>query len=147
MWILTACMEDRASARYHCSSRLFLLLQSRQGYQEWAPNVSGPTPCALWSVGPSNLRLASRLLTSPRPSQAFPTPNPWEGKRLLQNLYAGQEATVEPHMEQQTGSKLGKESVKSVCCHPVYLTFMQSTSCKVLGWMKHKLESRVLGDI
>ena len=50
-------------------------------------------------------------------------------------------------MEQQTGSKLGKEYIKTVYCHPAYLTYMQSTSCKMLGWMKHKLESRVLGEI
>ena len=41
-------------------------------------------------------------------------------------------------MEQQTGSKLGKEYVKAVCCHPAYLTYMQSISCEMLGWMKHK---------
>ena len=50
-------------------------------------------------------------------------------------------------MEQQTGSKLGKEYIKTVYCHPAYLTYMQSTSYKMLGWMKHKLESRVLGEI
>ena len=50
-------------------------------------------------------------------------------------------------MEQQIGSKLGKEYVKAVYCHPVYLTYMQSTSCEMLDWMKHKLESRVLGEI
>ena len=49
-------------------------------------------------------------------------------------------------MEQQTGSKLGKEYVKAVYCHPAYLTYMQSTSCEMLGWMKHKLKSRLLGD-
>ena len=49
-------------------------------------------------------------------------------------------------MEQQTGSKLGEEYVKAVYCHPAYLTYMQSTSCEMLGWMKHKLESRLLGD-
>ena len=54
---------------------------------------------------------------------------------------------VEPDMEQRTGSKLGKEFVKAVYCHPTYLTYMQSTSCKMLGWMKHKLESRLLGKI
>jgi len=43
-------------------------------------------------------------------------------------------------MEQQTGSKLGKEYVKVVYCHPAYLTYMQSTSLQMLGWMKHKLE-------
>ena len=50
-------------------------------------------------------------------------------------------------MEQQTGSKSGKEYIKAVYCHPVYLTYMQSTSHKMLGWMKHKLESRLLGEI
>ena len=50
-------------------------------------------------------------------------------------------------MEQQTGSKLGKEYVKAVYCLPAYLTYMQSTSCKMLGWMKHKLESRLMGEI
>ena len=50
-------------------------------------------------------------------------------------------------MEQQTGSKLGKEYVKAVYCHPAYLTYMKSTSCKMLGWIKHKLESRLPGEI
>ena len=54
---------------------------------------------------------------------------------------------LELDTEQQTGSKLGKEYVKAVYCHPIYLTYMQSTSCKILGWMKHKLESRLLGEI
>ena len=50
-------------------------------------------------------------------------------------------------MEQQTGSKSGKEYVKAVYCHPAYLTYMQSTLCEMLGWMKHKLESRLPGEI
>ena len=54
---------------------------------------------------------------------------------------------LERYMEQQTGSKLGKEYVKAAYCYPVYLTYMQSTSCKMPGWMKHKLESRLLGEI
>ena len=54
---------------------------------------------------------------------------------------------LELDMEQQTGSKLGKEYVKAVYCHPAYLTYLQRTSCEVLGWMKHKLESRLLGEI
>ena len=54
---------------------------------------------------------------------------------------------LEPDMEQLTGSKLGKEYDKSVCGHPAYLTYMQSTSCKILGWMKLKLESRLPGEI
>ena len=54
---------------------------------------------------------------------------------------------LEPDMEQQTGSKLGKEYVKAVYCHPAYLTCMQSTSCEMPDWMKHKLESRLPGKI
>ena len=53
---------------------------------------------------------------------------------------------AEPDMEQQTGSKLVKEYVKAVYSHPVYLTYMQSTSCEMPGWMNHKLESRFLGE-
>ena len=45
---------------------------------------------------------------------------------------------LEPDMEQQTGSELGKEYIKAVYCHPAYLTFMQSTSCEMLGWMKRR---------
>ena len=54
---------------------------------------------------------------------------------------------LEPDMEQWTGSKLGKEYVKALYCYPVYLTYMQITSCKMPGWMKHKPESRLLGEI
>ena len=54
---------------------------------------------------------------------------------------------LERDMEQQTGSKLGKEYVKAVYCHPAYLTYMHSTSWEMLDWMKNKLESRLLGEI
>ena len=53
---------------------------------------------------------------------------------------------LEPDTEQQTGSKLGKEYIKAVYCHPAYLTYMQSTSWEMPGWMKHKLESRLPGE-
>ena len=71
---------------------------------------------------------------------------------LLRNLYAGQEATVmqvkkQLDMEQRTGSKLGKEYIKAVYYHPAYLTSIQSTSCEVPGWMKHKVESRLPVEI
>ena len=66
---------------------------------------------------------------------------------LPRNLYAGQEAKLEMDMEQQTDSKLGKECVKAVCSHPAFLTYMQSTSHEMLGWMTQKLESRLLGEI
>ena len=66
---------------------------------------------------------------------------------LLRNLYAGQKQQLELDMEQQTGSKSGKEYVKAIYCHPAYLTYTQSTSCKMPSWMKHKLESRLQGEI
>ena len=54
---------------------------------------------------------------------------------------------LEPDMEQWTGSRLGKEYIKAVYCHPAYLISMQTTSCRMLDWMKHKLESRLQGGI
>ena len=57
------------------------------------------------------------------------------------------EQQLELEMEEQTGSKLGKEYIKAVYCHPTYLTSMQSTLCKMPGWMSHKLESRLPGEI
>ena len=54
---------------------------------------------------------------------------------------------LEPDMEQWTGSKLGKEYNKAVYCHPAYLTYMQSTSYEMPGWMKHELDSRLPGEI
>ena len=57
------------------------------------------------------------------------------------------EQKLEHHMEQQTGSKLGKEYIKAVYCHPAYLIYMQSTLYEMLGWKNHKLESRIPGEI
>ena len=54
---------------------------------------------------------------------------------------------LELDMEKQTGSKTEKEYVKAIYCHPAYLTYMQSTSCEMLGWMKYRLESRLQGKI
>ena len=54
---------------------------------------------------------------------------------------------LELDMEQQTGSKSGKEYIKAIYCHPAHLTYMQSTPCKMLGWMRHKLELRLPGEI
>ena len=54
---------------------------------------------------------------------------------------------LELDMEQQTGSIPGKEYIKAIYCHPAYLTYMQSTSCEMPGWMQHKLESRLLAEI
>ena len=54
---------------------------------------------------------------------------------------------LEFNMEQQTGSKLGKEYIKAVYCHPAYLTSVECTSCEMLGWMKQELKSRLPGEI
>ena len=54
---------------------------------------------------------------------------------------------LEPDREQWTGSKLGKKDIKTIYCHPAYLTYMQSKSCNILGWMKQTLESRLPGEI
>ena len=103
---------------------------SRQGYWSGLPFPSpGDLPNPGIELGSSTLQ-ADTL-----PSEPQGSPN------------AGQEATLEPDMEQQTGSKLGKEYIKTVYCHPVYLTYMQSTSCEMLDWMTHKLESRLQGEI
>ena len=94
----------------------------------------------------------SGLLTMPKPLTVWITTN-WKILQEmgipdhltcpLRNLYGDQEAT-ETDVEQQTGSKLGNEYIKAEYCHPTYLTSMQNTSCEMLGWMKHKLESRLL---
>ena len=65
---------------------------------------------------------------------------------LLRKLHASQEATVRTKIEKWTASKLGKEYDTAVYCHPVYLTYMQSTLCEMPGWMKYKLESRLMGE-
>ena len=60
---------------------------------------------------------------------------------LLRNLYAGQEATVRTGHERTDCFQIEKEYITAVYCHHAYLTYMHSTSCEMLGWMKHKLES------
>ena len=107
-----------------------------------------PTSAGSWKEQESSRKTSiSALLTMPKTLTVWIIIN-WKilkemGIRdhltcLLRNLYAGQEAT-EPDMEQWTGSKLGKEFINAVYCHPAYLTYMQSSSCKMPGWMKHKL--------
>ena len=66
---------------------------------------------------------------------------------LLRNHMKVKKQLLESDMEQLNGSKLGKECVKAVYCHPAYITYMQSTPCEMLGWIKHKLESRLPGEI
>ena len=66
---------------------------------------------------------------------------------LLRNVYAGQEATVRIRHGTTNWLKLRKKYVKAIYCHPAYLTYMQSISCEMPGWMKHKLESRLPGEV
>ena len=105
----------------------------------------------------SRKRSISALLTMPKPLHCVDHNKLWKILKemgisdhltcLLRNLYAGQEATVRTHMERRTGSKLGEEYIKAVYCHPAYVTYIQRTSYEMLGWMKHKLESRLPGEI
>ena len=98
----------------------------------------------------------SALLTMPKPLTAWITAN-WKILKemgipdhltcLPRNRYASQEATVRTGHETIDWFQIGKGVHKAVYCHPAYLTFMQSTSCEMLGWMKHKQESRLPGEI
>ena len=102
-------------------------------------------------------KYTSPLLTAPKPLTVWITINcgkffkRWENQTTLpaarEIFMQFKKQQLEPDMEQQTSSKLGKEYVKAVYCHPVYLTYMQSTSCEMLAKMKHKLESRLPGEI
>ena len=99
----------------------------------------------------------SALLTIPKPLTAWITTNSgefWKRREYQTTWRASWEICMqvkkqqlELDVEQQTGSKLGKEYVKAVYCHPAYLAYMQSTSCEMLNWMKHKLESRLPGEL
>ena len=94
----------------------------------------------------SSRKTSTSLLTTPKPLTVWITTNcgklletgiPDHLTCLLRNQYAGQEATV--RTGHGTGSKLGKEYIKAIYCHPAYLTYIQSTSCEMYVWMKHKL--------
>ena len=99
----------------------------------------------------------SALLTTLKPLTVWITTNcgkffkRWEYQATLlaswETSKQVKKQLLELDMEEQTGSKSGKEYIKAEYCHPVYLTYMQSKSREMLGWMKHKLESRLLGDI
>ena len=99
----------------------------------------------------------SALLTTPKPLTVWITTNcgkflrRWEYQTtlpaFLEICMQVKKQQLEPEVEQQTGSKLRKEYGKAVYCYSAYFTYMQSTSCEVLGWMKHKLESKLLGEI
>ena len=99
----------------------------------------------------------SVLLTMPKPLTVWMTANcgkflkRWEYQTTLpaslEICMQIKKQLLELDMEHQTGFKLGKEYIKVVYCHPAYLTYMQSISCEMPGWMKYKLKSRMLGEI
>ena len=115
------------------------------------------------SIGSSKNQESSRktsifpLLTMPKPLTVWITTNygkfwkRWEYQTTWpaswQICTQVRKQQLELDMKQQTGSKSGKEYVKDVYCHPAYLTYRQSISCEIPGWMKHKLKSKLPGEI
>ena len=122
------------------------------------PEIKLPTSAVSSKKQESSRKTSvSALLTMPKPLTVWITTNcgnfwkRWEYQTTWSASWEicmqVKKKQLELDIEQQTGSKLEKEYVKAVYCHPVYLTFMWSTSRKMLGWMKHKLESRFPGEI
>ena len=122
------------------------------------PEIKLPIPIGSLEKQESSRKTSiSAFLTMPKPLTVWITTNC--GKFLKRWEYQTtwpasweicmqvKKQQLELDVEQQTGSKLGKEYIKAAYCHPAYLTYMQSTSCKMPGWMKHKLESRLPGEI
>ena len=121
------------------------------------PEIKLPTCTGSYKKQESSRKTStSALLTMTEPLTVWITRNSgksWKRWEYQTTLPASWEICMhvkkqqlELDTEQQIGSKLGKEYVKAVYCHPAYLTYMQSTSCEMLGWMKHKLESRLPGE-
>ena len=114
-------------------------------------------PLNHWKARELRKTSTSDLLTVPKPLSVWSTTNSgkflkrWEYQTTLPSFWEicmqVKKQELEPDIEQGTGSKLGKKYIKAICCHPVYLTYIQSTSWEIPGWMKHKLESRLPGEI
>ena len=120
------------------------------------PEIKLPTSTGSSKKQESSRRTStSASLTTLKPLTVWITTNfgnilkRWESHLicLLRNLYADQETTVRTGHGTMDWFQIGKEYIKAVYCHLVYLTSMQSTSCKMPGWMKHKLESRLPGEL
>ena len=121
------------------------------------PEIKLPTSAGSSKKQESSRKSSNVLLTMPKPLTVWITTNCgkfWKRWEYQTTWPASWEICMkikkqqlEPNMEQQTGSKLGKEYVKAVYCHPAYLTSMQSTSWETLGWKKYELESRLPGEI
>ena len=122
------------------------------------PKIKLPTSAGSSKKQESSRKISiSDLLTMPKPLTVWITMNcgnfwkRWEYESTWpaswETYMQVRKQQLEVDMEQQTGSKQWKEYVKAVYCHPPYLTYMQSTSWETLGWKKHRLESRLLGEI
>ena len=122
------------------------------------PDIRLPTSVGLSKKQESSRKTStSALSTTPKPLTVWITTNcgkflkSWEYQTTLPASWEicmqVKKQQLELDMEQQTGSKSGKEYIRAVYWHPAYLTYMQNMSCKMPGWMKHKLESRLLGEI
>ena len=125
---------------------------------EEEPEIKLPTSVgSLKKKDNSRKTSTSALLTMPKPLTVWITINcgkffkRWEYQTSFlaswEICMQVMKQQLETDMEQWTGSKSGEKCVKAVYCHPAYLTYMQSTSWKILDWMKHKLESRLMGEI
>ena len=122
------------------------------------PEIKLPTSIGSLKKQESSIKTStSALLTMPKPLTVCITTNcgkffkRWEYQTILPASWEAcmqvRRQQLEPDMEQKTGSKSGKEYVKAVYCHLAYLTYMQSKSWEMLDWKKHKLESKLLGEI
>ena len=122
------------------------------------PEIKLPTSAGSWEKQESSRKTSiSALWTMPKPLTVWITINCgkfWKRWEYQTTWSASWEICMqdkkqqwELNMEEQTSSKLRKEYVKAVCCHPAYLTYMQSTPWEMLDWMKHKLESRLPGEV
>ena len=122
------------------------------------PEIKLPTSVRSWKKQENSRKTStSALLTTPKPLTVWITTKcgkfwkRWEYQTTSpaswETCIHVEKQQLELDLEKWTGSKLGKEYVKAIYCHPVYLSYMQSTSCEVPSWMKHKLESRLLGEI
>ena len=130
-----------------------LVLEKAEGLEIKLPTSAGSSKKQESSMKTST----SALLTIPTPFTVWITTKcgkfwkRWEYQTTLPASWEicmqVKKQQLEPDMERQTGSRLGKEYVKAVYCHPAYLTYRQGTSCEMPGWMKHKLESWFLGEI
>ena len=122
------------------------------------PEIKLPTSAGSWKKQESSRKTSiSALLTTPKPLTVWITTNcgkflkRWEYQTTWPACWEicmqVKKQKLEPYMEQHTGSKSRKEYIKVAYCHPAYLTYMQSTSWEMSGWMKHKLESRLPREI